>query len=163
MRLDPGPRPRPVRRPIAIAAYLGNSDQFDHAVADFAEAYADQNERDHAALAEAVAWQVECTGVQHAPTSPPSEACSQAVRMQRGGASYELDQSGVFADLRPGGVTGAAPSNLMCWRDLDVGLLVGPELDPRDVLRLISRVMEIRGWSASTIGMNAVTAVPPVS
>ena len=40
---------------IAIAAYLGGSDTFDQAVADFGEAYADQNERDHAALASAVA------------------------------------------------------------------------------------------------------------
>jgi hypothetical protein len=40
---------------IAIAAYLGNSAKFDNAVADFAETYADQNERDHAALAAAVA------------------------------------------------------------------------------------------------------------
>jgi hypothetical protein len=40
---------------IAIAAYLGRSDTFDQAVADFAETYADQNERDHAALANAVA------------------------------------------------------------------------------------------------------------
>jgi uncharacterized protein (DUF2252 family) len=40
---------------IAIAAYLGNSTSFDNAVADFAESYADQNERDHAALAAAVA------------------------------------------------------------------------------------------------------------
>jgi hypothetical protein len=40
---------------IAIAAYLGNSDKFDNAIADFAETYADQNERDHAALADAVA------------------------------------------------------------------------------------------------------------
>ena len=40
---------------IAIAAYLGKSDEFDTAVADFAETYADQNERDHAALADAVA------------------------------------------------------------------------------------------------------------
>src|SRR3954447_9246959 len=39
---------------VAIAAYLGKSDKFDQAVADFAEAYADQNERDHAALAAAV-------------------------------------------------------------------------------------------------------------
>ena len=30
---------------VAIAAYLGSSDVFDHAVADFAVAYAD-NERD---------------------------------------------------------------------------------------------------------------------
>jgi uncharacterized protein (DUF2252 family) len=38
----------------AIAAYLGGGDRFDRAVADFAEAYADQNERDYAALVEAV-------------------------------------------------------------------------------------------------------------
>jgi uncharacterized protein (DUF2252 family) len=35
---------------IAIAAYLGASDKFDRAVAEFASAYADQNERDYAAL-----------------------------------------------------------------------------------------------------------------
>ncbi len=40
---------------IAIAAYLGGSDKFDQAVAGFGETYADQNERDHAALADAVA------------------------------------------------------------------------------------------------------------
>jgi len=40
---------------IAIAAYLGGSDVFDQAVAEFAETYADQTERDHAALADAVA------------------------------------------------------------------------------------------------------------
>lgn len=38
----------------AIAAYLGSSDTFDRAIADFAEAYAAQNERDHAALVAAV-------------------------------------------------------------------------------------------------------------
>jgi len=40
---------------IAIAAYLGGSGKFDQAVADFAETYADQTERDHAALADAAA------------------------------------------------------------------------------------------------------------
>ncbi|MGC0418109.1 DUF2252 domain-containing protein [Embleya sp. AB8] len=39
---------------IAVAAYLGGGDRFDRAVATFAESYADQNERDHAALLEAV-------------------------------------------------------------------------------------------------------------
>jgi uncharacterized protein (DUF2252 family) len=39
---------------IAIASYLGKNDEFDRAIADFAEAYADQNERDHAALVAAV-------------------------------------------------------------------------------------------------------------
>jgi uncharacterized protein (DUF2252 family) len=40
---------------VAISAYLGSSGAFDHAVAAFAEAYADQNERDHAALLDGVA------------------------------------------------------------------------------------------------------------
>jgi uncharacterized protein (DUF2252 family) len=39
---------------IAIAAYLGKNDVFDVAVADFAAAYADQNERDFEALQRAV-------------------------------------------------------------------------------------------------------------
>ena len=40
---------------IAIAAYLGGSDVFDRAITQFAAAYADQNERDHQALVDAVA------------------------------------------------------------------------------------------------------------
>ncbi|MEU9174514.1 DUF2252 domain-containing protein [Streptomyces sp. NPDC048420] len=39
---------------IAIAAYLGSGDSFDRALTIFAEAYADQNERDHQALVDAV-------------------------------------------------------------------------------------------------------------
>jgi uncharacterized protein (DUF2252 family) len=39
---------------IAIASYLGKSDVFGNAVADSAEAYADQNERDYQTLADAV-------------------------------------------------------------------------------------------------------------
>ena len=39
---------------IAIASYLGTSDVFDRAVADFSVAYADQNERDYEAMVAAV-------------------------------------------------------------------------------------------------------------
>ena len=39
---------------IAIAAYLGGSDVFDQAITQFAAAYADQNERDHQSLVDAV-------------------------------------------------------------------------------------------------------------
>ena len=53
------PRPSPALTPapgtgFAIASYLGNSDVFDRAIADFSSAYADQNERDYQALAQAV-------------------------------------------------------------------------------------------------------------
>jgi hypothetical protein len=40
--------------PAVISGYLGNSERFDEAVADFAVAYADQNEQDHAALLKAI-------------------------------------------------------------------------------------------------------------
>jgi uncharacterized protein (DUF2252 family) len=40
--------------PVAIGAYLGSGDVFDRAIADFAEVYADQNERDYEELVEAV-------------------------------------------------------------------------------------------------------------
>ena len=39
---------------VALAAYLGGSAKFDQAIAEFAETYADQNERDYAALQTAV-------------------------------------------------------------------------------------------------------------
>jgi uncharacterized protein (DUF2252 family) len=40
--------------PIAISSYLGGGGRFTQAMIEFAEAYADQNEHDHQALAEAV-------------------------------------------------------------------------------------------------------------
>jgi uncharacterized protein (DUF2252 family) len=40
--------------PIAMAAYLGNSDKFDKSVADFSARYAAQNDDDYARFAEAV-------------------------------------------------------------------------------------------------------------
>jgi len=40
--------------PVAISSYLGTSDRFDRSIASFAELYADQNERDYAALRDAV-------------------------------------------------------------------------------------------------------------
>ena len=53
--LDARPGPLPLGDRIAIAKYLGKSDRLDRAVADFAAAYADQNESDYQALRAAVA------------------------------------------------------------------------------------------------------------
>ena len=39
---------------VAIAAYLGKKDRFDQAIVDFAERYADQNERDYEAFCAAI-------------------------------------------------------------------------------------------------------------
>jgi uncharacterized protein (DUF2252 family) len=41
--------------PVAVAAYLGGGPSFDVAVREFAETYADQNERDHQSLQSAIA------------------------------------------------------------------------------------------------------------
>jgi uncharacterized protein (DUF2252 family) len=40
--------------PVAIAAYLGDSDAFDTSITDFSERYADQNERDYEEFVKAV-------------------------------------------------------------------------------------------------------------
>jgi len=40
--------------PVAIATYLGDSDQFDRSVTDFAKRYADQNEQDYQSFAKAI-------------------------------------------------------------------------------------------------------------
>ena len=40
--------------PVALSAYLGNSDAFDRSMVDFASRYADQNELDYRAMVEAV-------------------------------------------------------------------------------------------------------------
>jgi hypothetical protein len=57
----------------------------------------------------------------------------------------ELDRSAIFTDIAPLEVTGSYVSGLMCWRDLDVAALVGADYAPRDVLRLISRLMDLPG------------------
>jgi uncharacterized protein (DUF2252 family) len=40
--------------PVAMATYIGGSDRFDRAIADFADRYADQNERDYKAFLKAI-------------------------------------------------------------------------------------------------------------
>ena len=40
--------------PALLSGYLGKSDVFDEALASFAVAYANQNEKDHAALKRAI-------------------------------------------------------------------------------------------------------------
>ena len=40
--------------PVAIAAYLGEDDQFDRSITDFSKRYADQNELDYQAFADAI-------------------------------------------------------------------------------------------------------------
>ena len=57
----------------------------------------------------------------------------------------ELDRSGIFAERGPLRVTGSYISELMCWRDLDLGLLVGADYSPQDVVGLLSRIVDLPG------------------
>ena len=52
-----GARPPHARTgdPVAIAAYIGKGRAFDEAMGEFANAYADQTERDHRQLVDALA------------------------------------------------------------------------------------------------------------
>ena len=81
-----------------------------------------------------------------APASDDELAARQsALQAEAAALLDELDRSGIFSDIGPPEVTGSYISNLMCWRELDVMLLVGPDCGPGDVLGLIARVMEIPG------------------
>ena len=53
MRLEPRTRPRAIGRRHRDRSYLGKGKAFDEAIAEFADAYADQNEADYRTLVEA--------------------------------------------------------------------------------------------------------------
>lgn len=57
----------------------------------------------------------------------------------------ELEACGLFADVGAPLTAGSYVSGLMCWRDLDIGVLGGPEFGPHDVLRLLHRAVDIDG------------------
>lgn len=80
------------------------------------------------------------------PTADEELAARQsALQLEAAALLDELGQAGIFTDIGPLEVMGSYISNLMCWRELDVGLLVGPDYGPQDVLHLITRVMELPG------------------
>jgi hypothetical protein len=83
--------------------------------------------------------------VQAAASDEELAARQSALQVEAAALLDELEQSEIFSDIGPLEVTGSYISNLMCWRDLDVSLLVGADYSPRDVLHLISRVMELAG------------------
>lgn len=53
--------------------------------------------------------------------------------------------AGILAGAGPVHLTGSYVSGLMCWPDLDVMAHVGAAFAPRDVLRLLERVVDLPG------------------
>lgn len=54
----------------------------------------------------------------------------------------DLDLDSQLADIGPLLVTGSFVSGLMCWREIDIMVLVGGHFSPEDVLLLLKRVGE---------------------
>ena len=52
-----------------------------------------------------------------------------------------LDLAAVVADIGPLLLAGSFVSGLMCWRELDVMVLVGDDFSPQDVMRLLERIV----------------------
>jgi hypothetical protein len=67
---------------IAIAAYLGPGPVFDEAVADFAVAYADQTERDHRSLQDAIAVRTSHGRVRRLTQLTACACCRSASRVR---------------------------------------------------------------------------------
>ena len=95
---------------LAIASYLGQSDVFDRAIADFAEAYADQSERDYESLLGAIesGRVVAETGSSRAaarPRSPPRSAVAAPASRAAPRASPPRRRSARPARSTPTGTT----------------------------------------------------------
>jgi hypothetical protein len=76
-----------------------------------------------------------------------AELLARARDLQLAGQALlcSLDLPGLFADVGPVRVMGSVVSGLMVWRDLDVGLLAGPDFTPLDILRVLERVVVLPG------------------
>jgi hypothetical protein len=84
------------------------------------------------------------------PTEQELLARQAALQAEAAGVLAELDLGSLFGDIGPVLVMGSYVSGLMCWRDLDVGLLAGVECSPSDVLDLLKRVAELPGFVGFT-------------
>jgi hypothetical protein len=72
----------------------------------------------------------------------------------------ELDLTGRLAGYDPVMVTGSFVSGLMVWRDLDVMLLGGPQLSPRDILAVIAQLIALPGMVGFTYADERGTRSP---
>lgn len=68
-------------------------------------------------------------------------ARQSALQAEAAGLLAGLDLAALLADIGPLLLAGSYVSGLMCWRDLDVMLLAGPDFSPADVLRLLARIV----------------------
>jgi len=53
----------------------------------------------------------------------------------------QLDMATLVADVGPMLITGSFVSGLMCWREVDVMVVVGSDFAPHDVMGLLARIV----------------------
>ena len=82
-------------------------------------------------------------------TSPPSDpelgARQAALQAEAGELLAAPDLAALLAEIGPPLLTGSFVSGLMCWREVDVMVLVGPDFSPQDVMRLAGRIVGLAG------------------
>jgi hypothetical protein len=55
------------------------------------------------------------------------------------------DLAALLTDIGPPLFAGSFVSGLMCWREVDVMVLAGPDFSPQDVMRLAGRIVGLAG------------------
>ena len=60
----------------------------------------------------------------------------------------ELDLAALVAEIGPLLLAGSFVSGLMCWPEVDVMVLAGPDFSPQDVLALLQRIVGLPGVTA---------------
>ena len=82
-------------------------------------------------------------------TSPPSDtelaARQAALQAEAGELLAAPDLAALLAEIGPPLLAGSFVSGLMCWREVDVMVLVGPDFTPQDVMRLAGRIVGLSG------------------
>jgi hypothetical protein len=81
--------------------------------------------------------------------NPPSDAELAARQAALQAEARDLlaapDLAALLADIGPPLFAGSFVSGLMCWREIDVMVLVGPDFTPQDVMRLAGRLVALAG------------------
>ena len=68
-----------------------------------------------------------------------------SLQAEAGEVLAELDRYGLFDSVGPPLLAGSYVSGLMCWRDLDMMVLGGPDYSPQHVLQLLQRAIGVPG------------------
>ena len=84
-------------------------------------------------------------GVTSQPSDAELAARQAALQAEAGELLAAPDLAALLADIGPPLFAGSFVSGLMCWREVDVMVLAGPDFSPQDVMRLAGRIAGLAG------------------